>query len=110
MYTAEFAVSCIEDITWTTLPFDNLVIPEQKKDILQALVQEGTADCETVFDDVVEGKGQGLIILLQYASGTSRLAYSANKGSGPPGVGKTLTAEAISEHRHRPLYRVRGPF
>lgn len=66
MDTAEFAVSCIEEITWTTLPFNSLVIPEKKKDILQALVQETAADqAETAFDDVVEGKGQGLIILLQ---------------------------------------------
>jgi MoxR-like ATPase len=27
--------------------------------------------------------------------------------SGPAGVGKTLTAEAISEHLERPLYSVR---
>jgi hypothetical protein len=68
MNAAEFAVSCIEEITWATLPFDSLVIPEKKKDILQALVQETAADqAETAFDDVVEGKGQGLIILLQYA-------------------------------------------
>lgn len=90
---AEFAVSCIEDIHWTNLPFQNLVMPVKKKDMLQALVQEhlaGTAAGEASFDDVVKGKGQGLIILLH----------------GPPGVGKTLTAEAISEYRHRPLYRV----
>ena len=29
--------------------------------------------------------------------------------SGPPGVGKTLTAEAISEYQRRPLYRVGNP-
>ena len=28
-------------------------------------------------------------------------------GSGPPGVGKTLTAEALSEYYRRPLYTVR---
>jgi MoxR-like ATPase len=27
--------------------------------------------------------------------------------SGPPGVGKTLTAEGLSEHLKRPLYVVR---
>lgn len=25
---------------------------------------------------------------------------------GPPGVGKTLTAEAIAEHTHKPLYPI----
>jgi ATP-dependent 26S proteasome regulatory subunit len=37
--------------------------------------------------DVIIGKGQGLIILL----------------SGPPGTGKTLTAEAVADKTHRPL-------
>ncbi len=38
-------------------------------------------------DDVILGKGQGLITLL----------------SGPPGTGKTLTAEAIADRNRRPL-------
>ncbi|KAI1934749.1 hypothetical protein LOZ66_005604 [Ophidiomyces ophidiicola] len=38
----------------------------------------------------IEGKGQGLSILLH----------------GPPGVGKTLTAEAITELLERPLYSI----
>jgi ATP-dependent Lon protease len=37
--------------------------------------------------DVMEGKGEGAIFLLH----------------GPPGVGKTLTAEAIAELLHKPL-------
>lgn len=40
------------------------------------------------FDDVIEGKGRGIIILL----------------SGPPGVGKTLTAESVAEQMKVPLY------
>ena len=40
------------------------------------------------FDDIVSGKGKGMILLL----------------SGPPGVGKTLTAEAVSENMRVPLY------
>ncbi|CAD6566684.1 MAG: hypothetical protein ASARMPREDX12_008793 [Alectoria sarmentosa] len=88
---AEFAVSGIQDITWTTLPFDTLVIPTKTKEMLQALVHNQIPDPDKpAFDDFIEGKGKGLIVLLH----------------GPPGVGKTLTAEAVSEYQKRPLYRV----
>jgi AAA+ superfamily predicted ATPase len=40
------------------------------------------------FDDVVRGKGRGIILQL----------------SGPPGVGKTLTAESVAEVMKVPLY------
>jgi len=42
------------------------------------------------FDDIIQGKGQGIIILLH----------------GEPGVGKTLTAEATAEEMERPLYTI----
>eukprot|EP01119_Soliformovum_irregulare_P008581 TRINITY_DN2168_c1_g2_i2.p1 TRINITY_DN2168_c1_g2~~TRINITY_DN2168_c1_g2_i2.p1 ORF type:complete len:232 (+),score=75.76 TRINITY_DN2168_c1_g2_i2:999-1694(+) len=45
---------------------------------------------EGVFKDIISGKGGGSIFLLH----------------GPPGVGKTLTAEAVSEMLHKPLYSV----
>ena len=66
---AEFAVAGIEDIQWSNLPFQSLVIPTKKKDMLQALVQPYKPDAEErPFDDFVEGKGKGLIILLQFVS------------------------------------------
>ena len=62
---AEFAVSCIEDVQWSDLPFESLVIPEKKKTVLQALVRRHNPDeADESFDDFVEGKGKGLIILL----------------------------------------------
>jgi hypothetical protein len=59
------------------------------------------------FGDVVSGKGQGLNVLLQYVLHTlSHLNVPDTYKSGPPGVGKTLTAEGVSEHLRRPLYSV----
>jgi len=42
------------------------------------------------FDDVIAGKGKGLVVLLE----------------GPPGVGKTLTVESIAEEMRVPLYSI----
>merc|ERR1711985_89974 len=55
-----------------------------RKEMVQALVEHAGSS----FADVVEGKGGGCVFLLH----------------GPPGVGKTLTAEATAAHLHRPLY------
>ncbi|KAF4240499.1 hypothetical protein CNMCM8980_001148 [Aspergillus fumigatiaffinis] len=68
-----------------------LAIPEDKKKVIKSLTESRVrATTEGKFDDIIEGKGQGVIILLH----------------GPPGVGKTLTAEAISERLQRPLYSI----
>ncbi|KAI9891861.1 MAG: hypothetical protein M1814_002246 [Vezdaea aestivalis] len=85
---AEFAVSRLEDIAWNLDPFQYLVLPQEHKSIVKALATSHKSKED--FDDLVKGKGKGLIVLLH----------------GPPGVGKTLTAEGIAEHLHKPLYSV----
>lgn len=54
------------------------------------------------------GKGLGLIILLQCGlkSLFLQLHHANTFASGLTGVGKTLTAEGISEHLQKPLYSV----
>lgn len=88
----EFTVSGIKDIQWNESAFDSLVLPESQKSIVKALVQSHTSKVQEhkLIDDFIEGKGRGLVTVLH----------------GPPGVGKTLTAEGIAELLKRPLYRV----
>ena len=63
-----------------------LVLPEEQTDLIDIL----TAEMDLLMDDIVEGKSGGTTVLC----------------AGPPGVGKTLTAEVYSEIIRRPLYRV----
>ena len=82
--------------------FDDLVIPSHYKELLLALVDNHTSSIQKRSDtlkrgvvgsggpqiDLVPSKGQGLIVLLH----------------GPPGSGKTSTAETIAAYTRRPLY------
>jgi len=83
----EFFVDNVKDIEWATQAFSSLILPGNLKEVIRLLVQSQLKN-EHKFDDVVKGKGQGIVILL----------------AGPPGVGKTLTAESTAEHLRVPLY------
>jgi len=87
-----FAVSKIRDVEWNDSMIDSLVLEPQRKAFIHALVRTHGLDNpgDEVFDDFVHGKGRGLIGVL----------------SGPPGVGKTFTAEAVAEIVRRPLYMI----
>jgi hypothetical protein len=65
---------------------DKLVLPPEQTDLIDIL----TAEMDVLMDDIVAGKSGGTTVLC----------------AGPPGVGKTLTAEVYSEIIRRPLYRV----
>ena len=82
----------------TAAGYEDLVLPEGHKKLLQAIVKNqvrdpkqtcsGTEENSDKFQmDVVKGKGKGLIILLH----------------GAPGVGKTSTAECVAAQLQRPL-------
>lgn len=86
----EFDVDKIEDVDWNKDAFANLVLPGDRKNLLQSLVEAHHK--EIGFDDFIKGKGHGLVVNL----------------FGPPGVGKTFSAEATSEHVRRPLYVIGG--
>ena len=82
----EVLVDGLSEINFDETVFDNLVLPASRKRMVKALVRHSSDS----FQDIIAGKGEGSVFLLY----------------GPPGVGKTLTAEAISEMLHRPLYTV----
>jgi hypothetical protein len=82
-----FAISHLQPVVWNSDAFSKLVMDTRKRNLIHSLVKSHRNGAET-FDDVVSGKGKGLVGLL----------------SGNPGVGKTLTAEVIAEVTKRPLY------
>ncbi|KAH7052147.1 hypothetical protein B0J12DRAFT_710342 [Macrophomina phaseolina] len=86
----EFSLSGICDIEWNEGAFESLVLPENQKSIVKALVSSHKFHAAETIDDVVQGKGKGLVFVLH----------------GPPGVGKTLTAEGIADYLKCPLYAV----
>ena len=80
-------VDQIMPIKFSDNAFQSLVLPNEQKDLILAFV-ESQVKHKNEFDDIIEGKGRGMIMLL----------------SGPPGVGKTLTAESVAENMRVPLY------
>lgn len=82
-----FDVNSISDIVWNEDAFPQLMLPSSYKNLILSFV-EGQSNNKHAFDDIIEGKGLGIIMLLV----------------GHPGTGKTLTAEAIADKVRRPLY------
>ncbi|KAJ1329714.1 NTP/NDP exchange transporter [Microdochium nivale] len=83
----EFFVDDISDVEFDDKAFDALVLPEGHKSLILAFTQSQVKN-KNAFDDVISGKGRGIIMLL----------------SGGPGIGKTLTAESVAEIMRVPLY------
>ncbi|KLO07070.1 P-loop containing nucleoside triphosphate hydrolase protein [Schizopora paradoxa] len=86
----EFSVESVQSFTWNDEPFTNLVLARDQKSMILSLVESHMLRASKNLDDFVRGKGQGLVINL----------------FGNPGIGKSLTAEATSEHVRKPLYVV----
>ena len=86
----EFTVAGIREITWNEGAYESLVLENNTKDIVKALVESHKYKAAESIDDVIQGKGKGLVAVLH----------------GPPGTGKTLTAEGIAELLKCPLYMV----
>ena len=68
-------VALIEDIEFNTEAFESLLLPQHQKQMIHSLVKVHTSK-GMGFDDLIKGKGKGMVFLLH----------------GVPGTGKTLTA------------------
>ncbi|KAI8941869.1 hypothetical protein NX059_003066 [Plenodomus lindquistii] len=86
----EFSLLGVDDIKWNSEAFSSLVLPPAIKQNLKGLVSSHRFNAARTIDDVIQGKGKGLNVVLH----------------GPPGVGKTLTGESIAEYLKCPLYAV----
>lgn len=79
-----FLVEGVGEVTWNKEAYERLVLPSRTKDLVKALVKVrksklGTKQGMSLTrkrDDLIAGKGNGLVMLLH----------------GGPGTGKTLTA------------------
>ncbi|KAL4722889.1 hypothetical protein ACLX1H_010129 [Fusarium chlamydosporum] len=83
----EFDIDNVTDVKFNDKAFDSLVLSQDHKDMILAFAQS-QVKFKNVFDDIISGKGKGIIMLL----------------SGGPGIGKTLTAESVAEEMKVPLY------
>ncbi|KAH9884176.1 P-loop containing nucleoside triphosphate hydrolase protein [Xylariomycetidae sp. FL2044] len=77
----------ISNINWNDNAYEGLQMEPRQKDMVRRLVDIHEASTVT-FNDFIPGKGRGLVFLLH----------------GPPGCGKTMTAESVSASLHRALY------
>ncbi|VUC22405.1 unnamed protein product [Clonostachys rosea] len=76
----EFSVADIRDIQWSDQAWESLVLDPETKDLIRALVESRKFNAATKIDDVVQGKGKGLVT----AEGISELLkcplYMASAG------------------------------
>ncbi|KAK3401470.1 hypothetical protein B0T20DRAFT_389424 [Sordaria brevicollis] len=91
----------LQPITRQTSVFKSLKIPKEYKEMVRGLVsahfeKKRIDKClaerfeSSIGQDIIQGKGKGLVILLH----------------GVPGVGKTATAEAVASENQKPLLTV----
>ncbi|GAB0138893.1 hypothetical protein EsDP_00007114 [Epichloe bromicola] len=83
----ELILDDVSDVKFDNQAFSSLVMPTEKKELILAFA-ESQAQYKDAFDDVISGKGKGIIMLL----------------CGGPGIGKILTAESVAEQMRVPMY------
>lgn len=87
VWAGELDITGLSDIEFRKNAFEALELPNMEKSLLKAFLHHDDIK-DSGWVDIVPTKGKGIIILL----------------CGPPGVGKTLTAESLAEDCKKPLY------
>ncbi|KAG9954860.1 P-loop containing nucleoside triphosphate hydrolase protein, partial [Aureobasidium melanogenum] len=82
-----FYVTNLAEVNWRPNAFDELILPRSQLNLIRALVTSHTFPTDARDED--QQKGKGLVCLLH----------------GPPGSGKTLTAECAAETTQKALIR-----
>jgi hypothetical protein len=94
-------IRCLKPVPETLNPLESLQLPEKHKVMIQSAVfghlekkkvrrRATLLNSDLLDQDIIRGKGRGLAVLLH----------------GPPGVGKTATAEAIAHFYKKPLFPI----
>ena len=86
----EFDIHAFSDVVWNTDAWSQLVLDDETKTVTRAFAHTQLNGGGDGFDDFIAGKSQGMIMLL----------------AGPPGTGKTFTAESLGDELRQPLYSV----
>lgn len=82
----ELHVSQMTEYIYDPTMINKLILQEEHKDLIEVLTQSDGS----LLEDIVSGKTGGIFVLC----------------TGEPGLGKTLTAEIVSEFTQSPLYKV----
>lgn len=57
----EFEVANVDEIKWNEGAWESLVLPASSKDLIKALVESRKFNAANTIDDVIQGKGKGLV-------------------------------------------------
>lgn len=88
-------VDRLSPVQWNPCAFSSLVIPDDYRSIIKALVDVHSGKLKgDLIEDVVKGKGDGLIIALHGTPGTGKVSHGMSPGS----ECRKLTGQAVDPH------------
>lgn len=67
--------NAVQDITFSTKAFESLVLPKNQKELILGFTATQQS-YRSQFDDVIEGKGRGIILLLWWVPSYSRMTIN----------------------------------